>query len=346
MRTLVEDGGWYGDNDLQGNYVSLHRDSHLVINGTRIELPIGQWGKENLVQLVSLSWRGDILVAGQGQVGDRGSGNWLWKDGKWKLLGPSFGTFSCAFDVSSLYVVCGINLYQLYDLEGNKLSNTISRIIGANGIRYIDFSRSLDGIVTGDYTYGPSPYNLSQWIAINDLVIGQSYIDGCIALRKNIQYKIENGDTQFLRLHYDGKNVAITIVKMLENRTVFYWFPIEELDHQFPILNPPLVEKEKGPTNSSPSDNPIIKVPIKKDKKMQSDEYIKTNNLPTLDHWLHVEFIQLRDAFFKTRPNTPLPDDWQAFQTYRRFLEPDAWPFDRMLRHELGDDSENKPNPQ
>lgn len=333
MKTWVEDGGWYGDNTLQRDYVSLHRDSHIVCNGKRIELPPGQ---SNLLQLVCLNWRGQVLIAGQGQKNN----NWLWKDNKWIDLGPSFGTFSCTFGPSNLYIVCGNNLYYLYDLEADKKSNSISRVIGANGIRYINFNQALDGIITGDRTYGPSPYNLSQWTSYQDLVLGQSYIDGAVLIRNGIQYKIESGDTEFLRLHYDGFNIAISIVKMLENRTVFYWFDINELN-QFQILNPPPVEKEKGPVNNSSIGNSTIKVPIKKEKKPMDPR------LPTLDKWIKEEFPQLLAAYTKTQGHTPDPDfEWAAFQTYRRFMEPDVWPFDRMLRHELGDDSENKPNPQ
>ena len=66
-------------------------------------------------------------------------------------------------------------------------------------------------------------------------------------------------------------------------------------------------------------------------------------SLPSLDTWLHVELPQLRAAFEQTHPGEATPDDWYAFQTYRRYVEPQAWPFDRMLRHERGDDSPVNP---
>jgi hypothetical protein len=70
------------------------------------------------------------------------------------------------------------------------------------------------------------------------------------------------------------------------------------------------------------------------------------SNLPSLHDWIHIEFPQLLAAYEKTQGHKPEPDfEWACFQTYRRFMEPDIWPFDRMLRHELGDDNPAKPNP-
>lgn len=62
-------------------------------------------------------------------------------------------------------------------------------------------------------------------------------------------------------------------------------------------------------------------------------------SLPSLDTWMHEEFPQLLAAYTKTQGHAPEPDyEWAIFQTYRRYVEPEAWPFDRMLRHEQGDD--------
>lgn len=251
MRKVVR-GNWYGDCTLEGDYISLIRDSHIEINDNRIELPVGPWGKENILQLVAIRWNGQILIAGQGQVGDKGSGNWLYKDEKWNLLTISFATFPCAFSSDSLYLVVGPNLYRIYDLLTGQLSAPISRTIGSNGIRYINFSQSSDGIVTGDSTYGPGLYNLSQYTKQDGLVIGQSYIDGCVAFLGDIRYKLEDGDTQFIRFHRRGNDIAIAIVKMLELKTVFYWMTVDELK-QFPITrdSDKPIEKQPGPVHMS-----------------------------------------------------------------------------------------------
>ncbi len=245
IKQHIEPNGWYGDATLEGDYVSLHRDSHISVNGLRLELPVGQYGKENVLFLVCLKFQGQILIAGQGQIGDNGSGNWLYKDGEWKIVSGSFATFSCAFSSTFLYLVCGNNQYIIYDLLTDSLSAPINRQIGSNGIRYIDFAQSPDGIVTGDSTYGPQPYNISQWTQKSDIVIGQSYIDGCVALYGQY-YKLEPGDTQFIRFKRDNNNqICISIVKMLENSTVFYWmdvadikqFPVEGYNKPFPLIN-------------------------------------------------------------------------------------------------------------
>ena len=58
-------------------------------------------------------------------------------------------------------------------------------------------------------------------------------------------------------------------------------------------------------------------------------------DLPSLEQWLHVEYPQLLAAFRTTHPGVDPPDDWQAFQTYRRLAESHVWTFDRMLAWEL-----------
>lgn len=262
MLRTVKEGGWYGDITIEGDIVTLYRDSHIEVNGNRVELPISSFGKENILQLVCKRWNGQVLIAGQGQY----TGNWFYRDGKWKIVSTSFGTFACAFSSNALYLVIDNNLYCLLDLASGLMGRTIVRSIGVNGIRYIDFSQSPDGIVTGDATYGPNPYNLSQWTMQSDymygqsnVVVGQSYIDGAIALYKE-RYLIEKGDTQFIRFHREGNVLTIAIVKMLELKTVYYQMITEELV-QFPIEGQP--EKPHLP--------PINNMP-KSDEQLRADQ--------------------------------------------------------------------------
>lgn len=257
LRKHVELGGWYGDCDLEGNYVSLHRDSHLSVNGTKLDLPVGPWGKENLVQLVIKKFKGQILIAGQGQVGDKGSGNWLFFNNNWRLLTNSFGTFACAFDPNRdyLYLVVAPNTYKFFDLNTETFSVPISRQLGAQGIRYINFQQSpVDGIVTGDETYGPTPYTLAQWSELGKLVIGQGYNGGAIC-QYNDRRVLEPGDCQFLHLKGRDDQFCLPIVKMLEITTVFYWMTLDELKN-FPLE---IVVTPVPPTDPIP---PIIIPPI------------------------------------------------------------------------------------
>lgn len=290
IRVHTEIGGWYGDNTIEGDCVSLHKNSHIILNGTRVELPTSIYGKENILQLVAIRWQGQVLIAGQGQVGDKGSGNWLYIDGAWKNFPESFGTFACAFGTDSLYLVSGNNFYRVYDLISGTLSpNLIPRQIGSQGIRYIDFRQSYDGIVTGDATYGPNPYELSQWTLRDDLVFGQSYIDGCISWLlgevdlsgKVIKRKIEPGDCQFIRLHRFGNNICVSIVKQVELTTVFYWMTVEDLKLFPPIVDiippdpvpiPPLPDPipEPIPPSPQPQPEPVFK-PIKELKLMDPE---------------------------------------------------------------------------
>jgi hypothetical protein len=339
MRKWIEDGGWYGDNTLEGDYVSVvgHIENgkfvsdYISVNGTKLSFPPEQ---SSLLFIVCKRFNNQLLIAGQGQE----FSNWLWKDNEWREISPSFATFPCAFGASILYSVCGNNLYVTIDLESGSISKPIGRQIGSNGIRYINFYQSPDGIVTGDRTYGPTPYNLSQWSQDGDLILGQSYIDGAI-VQYGANHLIESGDTQFLRLHrsLDGKNFCCAIVKMLENSTVFYWSTLDELIKNFPIVE---VDKKPGPINFDKRNEGIPEyVSLIKEKKM--------SNLPSLDHWIHEEFPQLLEAYKKTQGHAPEPDfEWAAFQTYRRYMEPEVWPFEKMLRHEQGLDNVVPTNPQ
>lgn len=64
-----------------------------------------------------------------------------------------------------------------------------------------------------------------------------------------------------------------------------------------------------------------------------SAQYIKLNDLPSLDAWMNVEYPLLSDAFTSAQGHAP-DERWAAFQTYRRYMEPDQWPFSRMLAWE------------
>lgn len=317
MRRLVRTPGWYGDCTLEGDDVYLVRDSHLVVNGNSLSLPPRQ---SNLLQLVTIRYNGQIIIAGQGQS----YSNWLWKDNKWTDLGPSFATFSCAFGADNLYFVCGPNQYRVLSLVDNSISPIIGRAIGSNGIRYIDFEQSPDGIITGDATYGPQPFNMAQWSRYQDSILGQSYIDGALVQYGSTRYMIEPGDTQFLRLHRSGNSLAIAIVKMPESSTVFYWMTLDELK-EFPIQ---FTADQKVP-------GPVVNSSTTVKNKMTSPaEYIKQYNLPTLDKWLNQEYPQLRNAYINAQGGNIPGDDWASFQTYRRFMEPNVWTFEKMLAWE------------
>ena len=255
MRTWIERGGWYGDNDLEGNYVSLHRDSHISVNGTRVELP-----GENVLYLVYKNWRGQDILFGQGHISGKA---WLYRDRKWESLGVCIGIG--AFGYKLLYIVTGKNTYQVYDLETAQLSSPIWKQLGSMGIYYIT-DESFEDIVTYDEAYGPGPYNLALWIKRGSIVIGQGYDGGCKGLLGADYRLVEPGDCQFLKFYYDKGMLAITIVKMKENTTVFYWMSVAEFlslhivdnnTNPIPIPPPVPVPIPPNPIPPSPIPTPI-----------------------------------------------------------------------------------------
>lgn len=279
----TEDGGWYGDCNLDMDNVSLHPNSHLMINGNRIELPVNAQGqKENVLFTVLKRWNFDILIAGQGQVGDKGSGNWLYKGGKWNLVSGSFGVYPCAFSDSSLYLIVGPNQYVVYDLASDSKTEPISRAVGSQGIRYIDFSQSVDGIVTGDETYGPGIYNLSQWIRRFDTVLGQSYTGGAVALVNKIRRVIEPGDCQFLRFYEKDNKIAITIVKQVEKKTIFLWMESSDL-LTFPLDTIIIIPPEK--LMQAPNKIDVVQRMIKAHPEVNPTD--KVNRGKLLDYFIH-----------------------------------------------------------
>jgi hypothetical protein len=54
----------------------------------------------------------------------------------------------------------------------------------------------------------------------------------------------------------------------------------------------------------------------------------------SLHDWIHVEYPQLVQAYRDTHDGAEPGHEWAAFQTYRRYLEPNVWTFPRMLAWE------------
>lgn len=253
MRSFSVDHGWYSDITLDGDYCALIRDEYIIVNGTIIGLPfVESIGKvENVLFLVMKRWNGQILLAGQGNITDF---CWLYRDNAWKALDLTFGTFPCAFGVDSLYFVCANNQYRIYYLDDDRVAGPVNRIIGSQGIHYIDWSQSIDGIVTGDSTYGPAPYNLSQWTSRDNLTLGQSHDDDRddgLGLLYPTYYKFINGPVNFIRYYRSVNDLAFCCVNQPENYSTFYWMTLGEFK-SFPVSKEIIdVGKAAGPINSS-----------------------------------------------------------------------------------------------
>jgi len=313
--------GFYGDSDVNGNFCANVVKSynplvfdHINLNSNKINLPDG----EGVLNIRLLSFNNIIYLAGQGHDTGR---NLLYNSvtNKWiTTSGVSFSVAPNAFFTNSLYIMPGPNSYQVYDLASSGAGALVPRTIGSQGIRYIDFSQSPDGIVTGDSTYGPGAYEVAEWTLLTDVVVGQSYVDGCtiVDLQKNKRYQLEPGNCRFLHPHRFSNQFAIPISKT--DRCVFYWLTLDD----FSKLSP---EPVASIPNPSPSPNPIP-LPIPSQPKEPS--------VPTVtpDQWINVEWPQLEAQFKTSGLSAPNPS-MVAFMTLRRFgyFPNEVWSFERLM---------------
>lgn len=284
MKTDSIINGWYSDLSLQGDKVSLIRDSHIVLNGEAILLP-----GENVLYLTMKNVNGVIYLSGQGHI----TGDCLLWDSVtkvWRGIGSTFGFNPCAFSdiAANLFVVTGNNVYGIYDLLSKNWSPLQSMQIGSQGFRYVK-----QGIpITGDSTYGPGPYDLAQYVELQSgLAIGQSYIDGCVASYGQ-RYKILSGDAQFIRAYIQGNNIVFCIVVPGIN-AYFYWMTLDEL-RTFPLesydppthppdppVDPPVNPPVDPPTEPiKPKPEPVIK--LIKELQLMEPEIV---SLVAFDHY-------------------------------------------------------------
>lgn len=277
IKVHIEEGGWYGDCTLEGDYVSLHRDQFIIVNGDKIELP-----GENVLFLVCKNYNNQILLAGQGHLSGK---TWLYRDNQWWSIGQSFATFPCAFGASALYFVSSANRYRTYDLQTGIVSDEISRVIGSNGIHYIDFSQSVDGIVTGDNVYYSPNYQLSEYTKRGDVLVGQNHEEpeGAIAFYGQ-RYRVEKGNCRFIRFYREANRICLAIVRPDDPSTVFYWmetsdlklFPLADKAKEIPKEKPKEIPKEEPKTPEKGK-----KMSKDKDKvRADIDELIRFYNEP------------------------------------------------------------------
>ena len=280
MRIIPRNGAWYSDSTLEGDDVNLYGDSHIEVNlfdgsKKRIELP---FTNNNILQLTCYRWKNEVLIAGMGHRDDCA---WLFKNNKWTNLGKTCNTYTCAFGDGNLYYVVGLNQYRILDLETETSGPIINREIGSNGIRYISFPQSSDGIVTGDSTYGPAPYELSEFTSLQDTILGQSWKndrDDLIGLVLGDTYhKLYDGRCKFVRFKRLGKNLAITTVNESKKESVHFWMTVDELI-SFPRFNPfsgevvkpksPIETREPGPIVNKEEKMPVAKNEIEVVRRM------------------------------------------------------------------------------
>lgn len=231
MTRLHIPGAWYVDARPSGAFVALIKDSHLVTDAGRVELPHGQ----NLLY-VRIAPDG-IRFAGAGHQDDL---VWEWDGTAWVSHGSAFG-------VSPV----------IYDRSGQLLINDSSW--GSQGARYIG---PRGDVITGDATYYSSSLDLSEFSYIApDLYIGQSHPDGsndaAWVRDRGTPRLLEPGPCRFIREAHDGERVSIAMWKPHEG-AVIYWLSLDEIRALpvVPIMSTPVPNPGTPPAPPQPQPEP------------------------------------------------------------------------------------------
>lgn len=228
-------GGWYTDARLDGQYASLIPDSHIVLNGQRLELPTividGKVVKDNVLYL-RLTPEGPLKIAGQSH---HGAGTWEYSAGLWRIVGPSYGVNAVLYDWSNVLHL-GAPQY------------------GSQGLRFARYDNTL---VTGDQTYADPALAIWEWTEYLDVRFGQGDA-GCIALQLPARYMIERGDCRWVRYLRREANLVVSMVKQVEGKAVVLWLNVGELS-TFPPEKPatfPPVDPNPGTNDPNPGTQP------------------------------------------------------------------------------------------
>jgi hypothetical protein len=210
-------GCWYTDIRLDGQYACLVRDSHIQSSQGRIELPTfqqdGRTVKDNVLML-RLPPVGEFAIAGQSH---NGLGNWEYRGGVWKVVGASYGVNPVLYDWQPTLHVGAPQF-------------------GSQGLRYATQQNQL---VTGDATYADPSKAIWEWTEYGDVRVGQG-AGGCIAIHGALRYMLEQGDCRFVRYTRSADNLAIAMVKQLENKAVTLRLTVAELSTFPPETAPPV----------------------------------------------------------------------------------------------------------
>ncbi len=191
--------GWYGENLPSGEYAVAVPAKSVVMT----HLGAVPFGPDSPLYVRVTNVSGFKFV-GQGHA----TGQTVeWTNGVWSTKGPS----------------CGVSPV-IYDLAG-VLHISQCGPVGSQGWRYVADNGTL---VTGDSTYANPALKLWEYTTHGDITIGQSE-DGTVAISPAGRFSLELGHTTFVRFNRSGSKLAVTIVKLKENKTVLLWFDANEL---------------------------------------------------------------------------------------------------------------------
>lgn len=129
---------------------------------------------------------------------------------------------------------------------------------GSQGWRYVNDN----GIpIPSDWTIAPgTPFSrqlgedrLFQWSEAGGVRVGQGDQGGCAIRYQGVLRLLESGDCQFVRLSRSGDELAVSIVKLLDQSAVIYWLTVAEIA-ELPLY--PAKEEQKPPPKP-PTPEPV-----------------------------------------------------------------------------------------
>lgn len=232
MIRVVIPGGSYAECHPSGVYAVLVGTDVIVTDGL---VRHNQFGSDVPLHLRATSAG---TFAGQGHDSGRVI---RWNGSQWIAEGTTCGVNACAFTPDGVLVV---NDHCQH---------------GTQGIRWIE----PDGtIVTGDATYdGRLTEGVAEWTRHGNVVVGQSYVDGCTIHRDfDVPRQLEPGHCTFVRFNRAGNKCAVALWKQLEQCAVLFWFDVSEITS----LKPEPVDPPPPPPPPPPIDpERPVKIPQK-----------------------------------------------------------------------------------
>lgn len=206
MNILVIQDGWFGENLPDGQYA--------VSKLRKVVTHLGEWPiPDEWLRFTRVFDTGTVFkAAGQSQDG---AGDIILENGVRRVLGPSYGVNTVAFD-----------------LDGNPVQNIVPN--GSQGLRWIDAA----GIHTGDATYvHPTIPGLWEYTTHGDITVGQGD-SGAHIICPEGRFILYPGYTVFIRFNRVGDKLAVAIV--IPGACVLLWFNKSEIT-QFPRYEVPAV---------------------------------------------------------------------------------------------------------
>lgn len=258
MRRLRIPGAWYTDTAVTGEWAALIRDSRIATSAGDVPLCPGG----NVLYLRMLMSGGVMYLAGQGHQDGKA---YLWTGLKWLVCtAQTNGQKVVAFGPDGLYVCTTGQSISVYALDGTFL-RSMPTPTGSGGIQFVTPQGE---VVTGDTTYRADTHApfLAEWNYAGGIYVGQSYVDGCVAVNGSTRAQLEPGNCTFTHLHRDGDALAVSMVK--PEGAVCYWLTVRELSAFLP-------EPSATPSPVVITPNHVIIPPIQEPSPMQLPASVK-----------------------------------------------------------------------